>query len=103
MAYSVRLWLETRAGSDVCHRVCAYTVLQGVYIPGVCTAGDGPMHFKEPLKSFDKRPSGFRLPSVVFFLMNLNTYVYDDYKCFNSFSAGTVCIARNLTSKDVKF
>ena len=42
MAPSIRLWLETQSywvrilvGSDVCHRGCAYAVLQTVQMPEV--------------------------------------------------------------------
>ena len=38
---------------DVRHRVCAYTVLQTLQKPGVCSAVCGTVHYKEPLKSFD--------------------------------------------------
>ena len=62
MAHSERSWLETRmycvripAGSDVCHWGCAYTVLQTVQMPGVYSAAYGTVHYKEPLKLFDKR------------------------------------------------
>ena len=61
MAHSVRLWLETQkywvripAGSDICHRGCAYIVLQAVQRPGVLSVVYGTVHYKEPLKSFDK-------------------------------------------------
>ena len=40
--------------SDVCHRGCAYAVLQAVQRPGVRSAVYGIMHYKEPLKSFYK-------------------------------------------------
>ena len=36
------------------HRGCAYTVLQTVQMPGECSAIYGTVHYKEPLKSFDK-------------------------------------------------
>ena len=42
-------------GSDICHRGCAYTVLQTVQRPGVCSAAYGTVHYKEPLKSFEIR------------------------------------------------
>ena len=45
MAHSIRLWLETQSywvripvELDVCHRGCAYTVLQTVQRAGVCSA-----------------------------------------------------------------
>ena len=38
---------------DARHRVCAYTVLQTVQRPGVCSAVCCAVHYKEPLKSFD--------------------------------------------------
>ena len=48
-------------------RGCAYTVLQTVQRPGVCSAAYGTVHYKEPLKSFKIRVGhrpGFGLPSV---------------------------------------
>ena len=58
MAYSDRLWLKTQrylvripAGSDVCHRGCAYTVLQTVQRLGVYSAVYDTTYNKEPLKS----------------------------------------------------
>ena len=50
MAHSIMLWL----GSDVCHRGCACTVLQTVQRHGVCSDVYGTVHYKEPLKLFDK-------------------------------------------------
>ena len=41
-------------GSDLCHRGCAYTVLQTVQRNGVYSAVYGIVHLIEPLKSFDK-------------------------------------------------
>ena len=41
-------WVRIPAGSNVCHRGCAYTVLQTVQRPGVCIAVYGTtMHYKE--------------------------------------------------------
>ena len=61
MAHSIRLWLETRrycvrflGGMDVCHRVCAYTVLQNVQIHGVYSVVYDSLRYKETLESFDK-------------------------------------------------
>ena len=61
MAHSILLWLETQSywfqilvGSDVNHRDCAYTVLQTVQRNGVCSDVYITVHYKEPLKSFDK-------------------------------------------------
>ena len=60
MAHSYRLGLVTWRyqvlipdGPDICHRDCAYTVLQTVQRPGVYSAAYGTVHYKEPLKSFD--------------------------------------------------
>ena len=57
----VSLWLETQmhrveipAGSDICHRGCAYAVFQTVQRTGVYSAVYVTVHYKEPLKSFDK-------------------------------------------------
>ena len=61
--YQVRI----RVGTDICHRRCAYTVLQTVQIHGVHSAAYGTAHYKEPLKSFEIRVGhspGFGLPSV---------------------------------------
>ena len=56
MAHSILLWPEAQGylvqilvGSDVSLRGCAYTLLQTVQKHGVCT-----VHYKEPLKLFDK-------------------------------------------------
>ena len=54
-------------GPDICHRGCAYTVLQTVQRYGVYSAAYGIVHYKEPLKSFKIRVGhspGFGLPSV---------------------------------------
>ena len=74
MAHSYRLGLVTweyqvriPVGPDICHRGCAYTVLQTVQSHGVYSAAYGTMHYKEPLKSFEIRVGhspGFGLPSV---------------------------------------
>ena len=73
-AHSYRLGLVTRrcqvripVKPDICHRGCAYTVLQTVQMNGVYSAAYGTLNHKEPLKSFKiivgNRP-GFELPSV---------------------------------------
>ena len=61
MAHSIRLCLETQSywvrivvESDVCHRGCAFTVLQTVQRPGVCIDVYGTVRYKEPLRLFDK-------------------------------------------------
>ena len=74
MAHSYRLGLVTwgyqvriPVGTDICHRGCAYTVLQTVQRHGVYSAAYGTVHYKEPLKSFEIRVGhslGFWLPSV---------------------------------------
>ena len=74
MALSYRLGLVTwgyqgriPVGTDICHRGCAYTVLQTVRRHGVYSAAYGIVHYKEPLKSFEIRVGhspGFGLPSV---------------------------------------
>ena len=74
MAHSYRLGLVTwgyqvriPVGTDICHRGCAYTVLQTVQRHGVYSAAYGTVHYKEPLKSFEIRVGhspGFGLPSV---------------------------------------
>ena len=62
MAHSYRLWLVTwryqvriPIGPDICHRGCAYTVLQTIQRPAVYSAAVGNVHYKEPLKSFEIR------------------------------------------------
>ena len=42
-------------GPDICHRGCAYTVLQTVQRPGMYSAAYGTVHYKKPLKSFEIR------------------------------------------------
>ena len=69
MAHSYRLGLVVQIpiGTDICHRGCAYTVLQTVQRHEVYSAAYGTVHYKEPLKSFEKRVGhspGFGLPSV---------------------------------------
>ena len=63
----VRYQVRIPVGPDICHRGCAYSVLQTVQRPGVCSAAYGTVHYKEPLMSFEIRvghsPS-FGLPSV---------------------------------------
>ena len=46
---SQRYWVRFPAGSDVCLWGCAYTVLQTVQRPGLCSAVNGTVHYKEPL------------------------------------------------------
>ena len=51
---------------DICHRGCAYTVLQTFQRHGMHSAACGTVHYKEPLKSFEIRvghnpASGFLL------------------------------------------
>ena len=40
-------------GTDAWHRGCAYTVLQMVQMPEVCSDVFDTVHCTEPLKSFD--------------------------------------------------
>ena len=47
-------WVRILVGSDVCYRGCTYTVLQTVQRPGLCSDVYGTVHYKEPLKLFDK-------------------------------------------------
>ena len=61
MAHLIPLWLETQSywvqilvGSAVSHRGCSYTVLQTVQRHGVCSDVYSTVHYKEPLKLFDK-------------------------------------------------
>ena len=61
--YQARIPVEP----DICHRGCAYIVLQAVQRPGVYSAAYGTVHYQEPLKSFEIRVGhslGFGLPSV---------------------------------------
>ena len=61
--YQVRI----PVGADICHRGCAYTVLQAVQRHGVYSAAYGTVHYKKTLKSFKIRVGhspGFGLPSV---------------------------------------
>ena len=74
MDHSYRLGLVTwgyqvrvTVGTDICHRGCAYTVLQTVQRNGVYSAAYGTVHYKEPLKLFEIRVGhspGFGLPFV---------------------------------------
>ena len=74
LAHSYRLGLVTwgyqvliPVGPDICHRGCAYTVLQTVQRNGVYSAAYGTVHYKEPLKSFEIKVGhnpGFGLLSV---------------------------------------
>ena len=54
MAHSIRMGLEKSYCSDVCHRGCAFTVLQTVQRPRVCSDVYDTVHYIEPLKLFDK-------------------------------------------------
>ena len=40
-------------GPDICHRGCAYTVLRTIQRHGVCSAVNGTVHYKDPLKLFE--------------------------------------------------
>ena len=54
-------------GPNICHRGCAYAVLQTVQRPGVHSAAYVTVHYREPLESFEIRVGhspGFGLPSV---------------------------------------
>ena len=69
MAHSYRLGIVARRYQvpDICHRGCAYTVLQTVQRHGVCIAACGTVHYKELLKSFKIRVGqspGFGLSPV---------------------------------------
>ena len=78
MAHSYRLGLITwryqiriLVGPDICHRGCAYTVLQTVQRPAVYSADYGTVHYKELLKSFEIRvghSANFGLSSVTILL-----------------------------------
>ena len=46
---------SAKVGPDICHRGCAYTVLQAVQRPGVYSGAYGAVHYKEPLKSSEIR------------------------------------------------
>ena len=74
MAHRYRLGLVTcryqvriPVGTDICHRCCAYTMLQTVQRPGVYSAAYGTVHYREPAKSFKIRVGqspDFGLPTV---------------------------------------
>ena len=62
MAHSYRLGLVTwrnqariPVGTDICHRGCAFAVLQTVQRHGVYRAAYDTVHYKEPLKTFEIR------------------------------------------------
>ena len=62
-----RYQVQIPVGPDICHRSCAYIVLQTVRRPGVYSAAYGTVYYKEPLKSFEIRVGhspGFGLSSV---------------------------------------
>ena len=54
-------WYLILAGLAVCHQGCAYTMLQIVQRPGVCSADYGSVYYKKNLKSFDKSRAQSRL------------------------------------------
>ena len=54
LGHRLRRWPTIKPTLDVCHRGCAYTVLQSVQRAGVCSAVYGTVHYKEPLNLFDK-------------------------------------------------
>ena len=58
-----RYWVQIPAGSNVCHRSFAYTVLQTVQRPGVCSAVYGTKHYYEPYIRIGLSHD-FGLPSV---------------------------------------
>ena len=94
MAHSYRLGLVTYqvripVGPDICHRGCAYTVLQTVQRPGVYSAAYGTVHNEEPLKSFEIRVGhspGFLLSRYCHDCADSDvkqySYIYDHYGCF---------------------
>ena len=62
-----RYQVQIPVGPDLCHRGCAYTVLQTVQRPEVYSSAYGNVHFKKPLKSFEIRVGhspGFGLSTV---------------------------------------
>ena len=61
VAQNSRYWVRIPAGSVVCHRGCAYTVLQTFQRHVVYSAVYGTVHYKKPLKSFDKSEAQSRL------------------------------------------
>ena len=73
-ACNLEVPVSNPVGPDICHRGCAYTVLQTVQRNGVYSAAYGTVHYnygtvqyKEPLKSFKIRVGhslGFGLLSV---------------------------------------
>ena len=71
MAHSHRLWFEILripAGWDVSHRGCVYAEVQTVQRIGVCSAGYGTVHYKEPARLFKKSRAyspDFMFPPVV--------------------------------------
>ena len=87
-------WARIPAGSNICHRGCAYTVLETVQRPGVYNAVYGTVHYKEPLKSLDKSKAWYLLVSPVSLLQIVtltdipsvgivpSTIVQMLYKCF---------------------
>ena len=65
VTWRFQVWIPV--GPDICHRGCAYTVLQTVQRHVMYSAAYGTVHYKEPLKSFEIRVGhspGFGLPSV---------------------------------------
>ena len=73
MAPSIRLWLETQkyrvripAGSDICHRGCAYTVHTNVQMPEVYSVVYGTVPYKESFSHSIRvgRSPDFGFPSV---------------------------------------
>ena len=63
LEYQVRI----PVGQAICHRSCAYTVLQTVQMHGVYSAAYDTVHYEELLKLFEIRVGhspGFGLPDV---------------------------------------
>ena len=62
-----RYQVRVPVGPDICHRGCAYTVLQTIQKPGGYSAAYGSANYKQQLKSFEIRVRhnlGFGLLSV---------------------------------------
>ena len=67
MARSYRYQVRIPVVADICHRGCAYTVLQTLQRRGVYNAAYGTVQYKEPLKSCEIRVghrTGFGLPEA---------------------------------------
>ena len=108
MAHSYRLGIVTWSyqvripiRSDICHRGCAYTVLQTVQRPRVYSAAYDTVHYKGTLESFELKVGhspgfGFLLPRHCHDCAKSDVKQYSYSYSIAGYSPDTVVIEDNM-------